>query len=411
MAWTARLAAGLCVAALTASPALADDGFDRLRAAADGATFNMERDAIRAVQGRLEIEVRLIARHVDGESLVPIRASIDGAAAMLVRRRPEGWPQNPARRAERPIAGVAEAVLADPVVEKALARFADDDERAALARARDERESALRSAQHELVRILAGREMRLRQPALDQLSDDLWSWLEWDRPEGDVVVQAVNWISVHPELPADAKLTRKSLCHMVTMQHIGRDPAIDFAVEALALARHHGWPESATVRLVRAGTRLGETFRRESGLLPEQRSTYPIRPLLDPSDYPLWVALVELTEDEHGAGEDPGPALVGDDEALVRARAELTLAALEHTALLGDDAATALAAAARAHAEFELSEAPEQLALASPHEVLECLRLVPGGRPTFGAGARRELVDAVAELVDDTQARALSIER
>lgn len=294
---------------------------------------------------------------------------------------------------------------------KALERFADDEERAALSRARAERESALRGAQHELVRVLAGREMRLRQPALQQLSADLRTWLESNRPEGDVVVQAVNWISVHSELPADAKLTRKSLCNMVTRQHIGRDPAIDFAVEALALARHQGWPEAATVRLVRAGTRLAETFRRESGFLPEQLSMYPIRPLLDPSDYPLWVALVELTGDEFGAKQDPGPALVGDDEALVRARAELILAALEHTALLGDDAATALAAAARAHAEFELTEAPEQLALASPHEVLECLRLVPGGRPTFGIGSRRKLVDALAELVDDTQARALSIRR
>jgi len=428
MAWTARLAAGLCVAALTASPAVSDDGFDRLRAEADSARFNMEREAIEAVLGRLEVEMRLIARHVDGESAVAIRASIDGAAAMLVRRRPPGWPQNPARRAERPIAGVAEAVLAEPLVVRAIERFTDDGEFASLERSRAERSARLRGAQAGLAHVLLARELRLREPDLPRLGESLRSWLAASEggvaPTGDVVVRFATSAQ-------GSELLRPVQREVLLRQHfgvadaapgqswpqrratedVGRRPSDDYALEAEALASLQAWPPSPVARLIRCGVRLGETFEREVGFLPEQRRTYPLRPVVEPTEAPLWRALVGLTGREHGAEPAPGPARVGDDAALEAARVEVVLMALRHVAALDASEVETLRPAALEYVRHELSDVPANLPFVAPHDVLERLRLVPGGRPSFGTGSRRALVDSIVEVADDTQARALSIQR
>lgn len=429
MVWTAPLLLGLCAGALAASPAARaqeGEGFDRLRAESESAVSVAERSAIAAVLGRLELEMRLIGQHVDSRTVVALRATMDGAAAMEIRGRPPGWPNNPLRVAPRPISSAVDAVLSDALFVGALARFTDDDERAALERARAARLGPLHESQAELASVLVGRELRLRAPQMERTRETLGAWIADAPLRSDVVVAALD----HALLPAAADARERALLLLQRMivlrQHSGfverasreridpdsgRDPADDFRLEALAVGRFQGWPEAAVQRLQRASVRLGATYERETGFLPEQRRTYPIRPLLDPGDYPLWVALVELTADENGAEPDPGPALVGDADALVAARASVVLAALRHVAHLGDAAVEALAPAALDYAAFEVAEAPEQLPFVAPDDVLAQLRLLPGGRPMFGSGSRRELVDALAAVLDATQARALSIDR
>lgn len=246
---------------------------------------------------------------------------------------------------------------------KSLDEVLDDEERAAWETRCEERERRLFAARRDAATFALAAELRLREAQLDELRPRVAAWLRRragpprSLHPGDVVAEMLDVRDIVDGLDPEQveRLRRMRSNERVAVPGRGekgddlvlgrgRYPEDDYVLDALALQQFHGWNRGEVDVLRRAAVMLGREARRGSTSDSWRRGRRTlIKPTVEPSEDPMWQAVVERVADEQGATAPvPPPACSGDGAGLLRARAELVLALLDERLYLDEERREAL---------------------------------------------------------------------
>lgn len=302
----------------------------------------------------------------------------------------------------------------------------DSEALASLAKIENARTERILRARTELSVALMATELRLRAPQVDRLRPMVAEWIESRRPTRSQVQasDAVDEVLTVAPIGRDFLLApqRKIIERMRSartpvavrgaepgddlLRGRGRYPEDDFILEAAALAMFYGrlWEDVFVLR--DAGFMLGREERRSGRKQKRFGDAQLFKSQVEPDEFPLWRALKGSLFD--GAPADPGPALTGKSDALVRARAELITALLVERIHLREDQVGPVRDAFEELVELDYIARPQVLGALDATAIWRALRF-DGNDPSKGAISRKVLVRALRELLDARQRLELGI--
>ena len=302
----------------------------------------------------------------------------------------------------------------------------DEDALEKLARIENARTELILDARTELSVTLLATELRLRAPQVEELRPKVAEWIESRKPTRSQVQasDAVDEVLTVPAIGRDFLLApqRKIIERMRSartpvsvrgqtpgddlIRGRGRYPEDDFILEAAALALFYGraWEDVHVLR--DAGYMLGREERRSGRKQKRFGDAQVFKSQVEPKEFPLWRALtVSVFADQP---DDPGPALTGKSEALVRARAQLIVALLVERIHLTDDQLEPVRKAFEELVELDYIARPQVLGALDAAAIWGALRF-DGKDPSRGAISRKVLVRSLEELLDARQRLELGI--